>query len=185
MTKVYASKNLSKASSLLLCAILVVLGCTSQNHLNSTTLYQNEPGGQESPVPRADLAVHGGGAYVAVSKDLESKTTYLETGRTAREAVNAALSECEAFADNRSGCVVIRAYETSLTPRIDGDPSKEWGCFAQEARLNSEDLGDIRSWLAHGTSVGEAKKKALALCTSEAGNDCRILRCFNADQDKI
>jgi hypothetical protein len=131
------------------------------------------------------LAVHGGGAYVAISKDLNSQAIYFETGRTAKEAFGAAITECEAFADNRAGCVVIRTYNTVLEPRIDGDPAKEWDCFAREARLNSEDMEDIRSWLASSKTIGDAKKKALALCQAEGGIDCRILRCFNADQDKI
>jgi hypothetical protein len=123
LATIYTGRNFFYIFFVMFVCLFAIGGCTLTDS-GTSGLSNKSPGGDGNSIPRADLAVHGGGAYVAISKDLNSQAIYFETGRTAKEAFGAAITECEAFADNRAGCVVIRTYNTVLEPRIDGDPAK-------------------------------------------------------------
>ncbi len=138
----------------------------------------------DAEVPYPDQEVSIRGRYAAISKNLFSGQMFRETGSDRSKALQRALALCRIFAEQEAGCVVIRSYNTALLPTY-GDGLGSWNCFVETNPIAGDPL-TFRTWMGAGKTVREASLDAQRRCTLRSGfPDCRLVRCFNDDVDKV
>jgi len=129
--------------------------------------------------------VSGTGAFAAVSLDVMTGTTYMQTGKTIQDAISLSLTTCRLYSSEMDGqCTTSKVYSTRLSPTLSGDLPNSWDCFSRENPITG-DISSPRYWLDTGNSVEVAKEAALKICQLEGGVGCSIDRCYNGGRDKI
>jgi hypothetical protein len=136
------------------------------------------------PSDLANQAVNSKGLFGAKSKDLFTNIEYVQTGATPREAFQLALEECLVFDDGAAGCVVLRVYDTVLSPNVDGTIFKEWNCYGIQAPPGGTPKIN-RTWMGAGKTLSQAQEAAVSNCQAAAGLSCVPGRCFNTDYEKV
>lgn len=136
------------------------------------------------PSDLANQSVNSDGLFGARSKDLFTQSEYTQTGATPRHAFQLALEECQLFENGESGCVVLRVYDTVLSPNVDGTIFKEWNCYGIQAPAGGTPRKN-RTWMGAGKTLSEAQGAAVRNCESAAGLSCMPGRCFNTDYEKV
>jgi hypothetical protein len=133
----------------------------------------------------ADESVDPTGAYTAVAQDLFSGQQFIQTGATVSDAIRNALELCNArtSATGNGGCTLVgRPIRNGMGTRVGGEPAASWACLIQE-NINM-DMATERSWIGVGATPQAARAAAEDKCALQAGINCQIKTCFNADTDK-
>lgn len=174
----------SQRPFLLLWTCLGLGSCHSSGKAHSSLSTANRPPSEHADYDHfAEFAVNPSGRYVALAKSLLTKQEFTVTGMTQKEATELALEQCNTVSGINGACVPMRVYTTRLAPLLTGEFIKHWFCFSREEDFGPE-LETSRTWIGGGEKVQEAQKEALNQCRTGAGNLCRILRCFNGQQEK-
>jgi hypothetical protein len=162
-------------------------GCQSKPQSNSSLSANNrdrlgdyEQG--EIPFPNQEVRLQG--RYVGVAKNLYTEQVFREVANTREAALKSAIALCRLFAFQEAGCVGIRTYSSILLPTSYGEGFGSWNCFAETNPIAGDPLFS-RAWMGAGKTQKEAENAALRNCTNLSGSECRTVRCFNEDYDKI
>ncbi len=170
--------------SLVLLTCLGLGSCQRSQKTHTTVATTNGPPPETSDFDHyAEFAVNPTGKYVALAKSLLTKQEFTTTGKTQKEATDLALEQCNTVSGINAACVPMRVYTTRLAPLLTGETLKNWFCFAREQDFGAE-LDTSRTWIGGGGNVQGAQKEALNQCRMGAGNLCRIVKCFNGQQEK-
>lgn len=129
--------------------------------------------------------VGGSGTYVAITQDVMTGITYMQTGPSIHEAITESLRTCRLFSSEMDGqCTTMSVYSTRLSATLTGDIPNSWDCFARDNPITG-DIDRPRYWLNTGKTIEEAKEKVLKMCEMEGGVGCSLDRCYNGGRDKI
>jgi hypothetical protein len=129
--------------------------------------------------------VGGGGAYVAITQDVMTGITYMQTGSSIHEAIEESLRTCRLFSSEMDGqCTTMSVYSTRLSATLTGDIPNSWDCFARDNPITGE-IDKPRYWLNTGKTIEAAKENVLKMCQIEGGVGCSLDRCYNGGRDKI
>ncbi len=150
---------------------------------------------QARPTRTADLVeyepslpaqtVSGNGRYVAITQDVMTGITYMQTGFTIVDAIEESMRTCRLFSSEMDGqCTTMGVYSTRLSATLSGDIPNSWDCLAREHPITGE-IAQPRYWLNTGKSIEQAKEAVLKLCQLEGGVGCALERCYNGGRDKI
>jgi hypothetical protein len=101
----------------------------------------------------------------------------IKSGKTQHAACAAAIAECnKKVAPEGAGCLTGRWYD-NLTTAEGMESGQGWACQVTEHNM----LPGDRSWVRPGLTIQEARANAMTYCEKKkAGNNCQIVKCFDA-----